>query len=172
MINCSSLIEFQSHTTDGLYAITDLQSTTNPYPVLWVMCNSRELSLETVITDTQLHLYQNYRSNKCTWKLLTHLPQDKMDAISQTTFSSAFSWMKMFENRLKFPKGTINNILALLQIMAWRRPGGKPLSEPMMGSLSTHICVTQPQWVKAHCILVIRLSFKWNIAAIKFYLSI
>ena len=34
---------------------------------------------------------------------------------------------------LKFvPKGPINNIPALLQIMAWRRPGDKPLSEPML----------------------------------------
>ena len=33
---------------------------------------------------------------------LTHWGWDKMDAISQTTFSSAFSWMKMFEFRLKF----------------------------------------------------------------------
>ena len=50
---------------------------------------------------------------------------------------------------LKFiPKGPINNIPALVQIMAWRRPGDKPLSEPMMDSLSTHICVTRPQWVK------------------------
>ena len=31
--------------------------------------------------------------------------------------------------------------------MAWRRPGDKPLSEPMMVSLPMHICVTQPQWV-------------------------
>ena len=31
--------------------------------------------------------------------------------------------------------------------MAWRRPGDKPLSEPMMVSLPTHICVTWPQWV-------------------------
>ena len=43
------------------------------------------------------------------------------------------------------PKGPINNILALVQIMAWRRPGDKPLSEPMLVSLPTHICVTQPQ---------------------------
>ena len=49
---------------------------------------------------------------------------------------------------LKFvPKGPINNIPALVQIMAWRRPGDKPLSEPMMVSLMTHICVTWPQWV-------------------------
>ena len=33
---------------------------------------------------------------------LTHWGRDKMDAISQTTFSSAFSWMKMFEFQLKF----------------------------------------------------------------------
>ena len=31
--------------------------------------------------------------------------------------------------------------------MAWRRPGDKPLSEPMMVRLLTHICVTRPQWV-------------------------
>ena len=33
---------------------------------------------------------------------LTHRGRDKMDAILLTTFSSAFSWMKMFELRLKF----------------------------------------------------------------------
>ena len=50
---------------------------------------------------------------------------------------------------LKFvPKGPINNITALFQIIAWRRPGDKPLSEPVMVSLLTHICVTRPQWVK------------------------
>ena len=49
---------------------------------------------------------------------------------------------------LKFvPKGPINNIPALVQIMAWRRPGDKPLSEPVMVRLLTHICVTRPQWV-------------------------
>ena len=36
-----------------------------------------------------------------------------------------------------FPKGPINNIPALVQIMAWRRVGDKPLSEPML---------TQIQW--------------------------
>ena len=37
------------------------------------------------------------------------------------------------------PKGLINNIPALVQIMAWHRPGDKPLSEPMMVNLLTHI---------------------------------
>ena len=49
---------------------------------------------------------------------------------------------------LKFiPKCPINNNPALVLIMAWRRSGDKPLSEPMMVSLLTHICVTRPQWV-------------------------
>ena len=47
---------------------------------------------------------------------------------------------------LKFvPKGPINSIPALVQMMAWRRPGDKPLSEPMMVRLPTHICVTRLQ---------------------------
>ena len=51
---------------------------------------------------------------------------------------------------LKFvPKGPINNIPALVQIMAWRRPGDKPLSEPMMVSLSMHICVARSHWVNS-----------------------
>ena len=51
---------------------------------------------------------------------------------------------------LKFiPKGPIDNIPALVQIMAWRRSGDKPLSEPMVVRLPTHICVTRPQWVNS-----------------------
>ena len=34
--------------------------------------------------------------------ILTHWGQERMAAISQTTFSSAFSWMKIYEFRLKF----------------------------------------------------------------------
>ena len=49
---------------------------------------------------------------------------------------------------LKFvPKGPINNIPALVQIIAWRRPGNKPLPEPMMVHIPMHICITRPQWV-------------------------
>ena len=36
---------------------------------------------------------------------LTHWGRDKMDPITQTTFSRAFSWMNMFEFRLKFHWG-------------------------------------------------------------------
>ena len=47
-------------------------------------------------------------------------------------------WISI-ETSLNFvPKGPINNIPSLVQIMAWRRPGDKPISEPMMDSLLTH----------------------------------
>ena len=68
---------------------------------------------------------------------LTHWDHDKMATIVQTTFSNAFHWMKnvwtSINISLKFvPKGLINNIPALVQIMAWRRPGDKPVYEAMM----------------------------------------
>ena len=44
------------------------------------------------------------------------------------------------------PRGYINSISALIQIMAFRRPGDKPLLEPMMVSLLTHISVTRTQF--------------------------
>ena len=56
---------------------------------------------------------------------------------------------------LKFvPAYPINTIPALVQIMAWRRSGDKPLSEPMMVNLLSHICVTRPQWVKSWFLFV------------------
>ena len=49
---------------------------------------------------------------------------------------------------LKFvSKGPINNIPALVQIMAWRRPGDKPSSKAMMVSLLMNIWVIRRQWV-------------------------
>ena len=55
--------------------------------------------------------------------------------------------------------GQISNIPALVQIMAWRRWGDKPLSEPMMVNFPTHMCVTRPQWVTF--IRIIHLILPW-----------
>ena len=60
-----------------------------------------------------------------------------MAAIFQTTFSNGFLLMKCMNFDCNFIevcsyRGPINNIPALVQIMAWCRPGDKPLSEPMM----------------------------------------
>ena len=70
------------------------------------------------------------------------------DDILKCIFLNEKIWI-VIKISLKFiHRGPIDNIPALVHIMAWRRPGDKPLSEPMMVSLLTHICVTWPQWVK------------------------
>ena len=69
------------------------------------------------------------------------------DAIFKCIFLYEDVWIPIWISLKFVPKGPINNIPALVQIMAWRRPGDKPLSEPMMVRLPTHICVTRPQWV-------------------------
>ena len=70
------------------------------------------------------------------------------DDIFKYIFLNENVWISI-KISLKFvSKGPIDDIPALVQIMAWRRPGDKPLSEPMMVSLPTHFCVTRPQWVK------------------------
>ena len=57
------------------------------------------------------------------------------DDIFKCIFLNKNLWISL-KISLKFvPKVPINNILALVQIMVWHRPGDKPLSEPMMVSL-------------------------------------
>ena len=78
-----------------------------------------------------------------------------------------FKWIFLNENAwipikisLKFvPQGPINNIPALVQIMAWRWPGDKPLCEPVVVSFLTHICVTRLQWVKCPGMTVLWYKF-------------
>ena len=79
---------------------------------------------------------------------LTHWDRDKMSALSQTTLSNAFSWMQMLEFRLKCHL----NLFIRVQLTIFqhcRLAGAKPLSEPMVVRLPTHICVTRPQWINA-----------------------
>ena len=74
-----------------------------------------------------------------------HFPDDVFNCV----FLNENVWISN-KISLKFvPKGQINHFPALVQIMAWRRTGYKPLSEPMMVILLTHVCVTLPQWVNS-----------------------
>ena len=60
------------------------------------------------------------------------------------TFSNFLERKCMISLKSVF-EGPINNIPASVQIMAWRRPGDKQLSEPMIVRLPTHMRVTRPQ---------------------------
>ena len=79
------------------------------------------------------------------------------DDVFKCIFINGSVWIS-FKISLKFvPMVPINNIPALVQILAWRRSGDKPLSEPMMVSLLMHIWVTRSQWVKLiSCFYIIR----------------
>ena len=66
---------------------------------------------------------------------LTRLPLDKMATISLTTFSCAFSWMKVLyfdSNCTEVCSQGSSSKQALVHVMAWHRTGDKALSEPML----------------------------------------
>ena len=69
------------------------------------------------------------------------------DNIWRCIFLNENVWISIVISQKFVPKGLINNIPALIQIMAWCRPGNKSLFEPLMVTLLTHLCVTLPQWV-------------------------
>ena len=85
-----------------------------------------------------------------TLRLRGNLCHFKAD-IFKCIFLNENIWISL-QIALKFvPKVRIDKIPALVQIMAWRWPGDKPLSEPMVVSLLMHICITQLQIVKTFC---------------------
>ena len=49
-----------------------------------------------------------------------------MDDIFKCIFLNENAWISIKISLKIVPKGPINNIPALVQIMAWRRPGDKP----------------------------------------------
>ena len=59
------------------------------------------------------------------------------DGIFEWIFLYGIVWISITISLKFVPKCSINNIPASVLIMAWRRPGDKPLSEPMMVSLLT-----------------------------------
>ena len=97
---------------------------------------------------------------------LTHWGQDKMADIFLTTFIfkciflNENVWISLKISLKLVPNGPISNIPALVQIMAWLLLGDKPLSEPMMFSLLTHICVTRPQWVNFMSIYIYKYGWR------------
>ena len=105
---------------------------TNPYCIRHFLSQSFGMK-HTYILETAVNTLRPRQNGR-------HFPDDIFKCIFFNENASISIKIKKF-----VPKGSISNIPALVQIMAWRRPGDKPLSEPMMVSLLTHICVTRPQ---------------------------
>ena len=111
----------------------------------WIPCNFLQAPLSEGYCSSQ-------RLAISLWCFNTLRPRQNerhfADDIFKCIFLNENVWIPIKISMKFVPKGPINNIPALVQIMAWGRPGDKPLSELMMVNLTTHICVTRPQWVK------------------------
>ena len=73
-----------------------------------------------------------------------HLPEDIIKCVymNEKLYISIHISLKFVH------KGPIDNIPALVQIMAWRRPGDKPLSEPMLTQITYAYMWHLGRWVK------------------------
>ena len=86
---------------------------------------------------------------------LTHWGRDNMAAIFRMSFWNGFSWMKIYEFRLKFHWSLFLGVqLTIFQHWFRTSDNGSALTRQQIiiwtndVRLSMHICITQPQWVK------------------------
>ena len=78
-----------------------------------------------VVWEVISHMHMHKHMVSLPLFLLTHLPWTKAAILEDDIFSSVF----LNEISLKFvPRSPIDNKAALVQVMAWRRTGDKPLS--------------------------------------------
>ena len=73
-------------------------------------------------------------------------------------------WISLMISLKSVPEAPSNNIPTLVQIMVWCRPSDKPVSEPIVVILLTHICVTRLQWVNivSPAVWYIKPTWYWN----------
>ena len=119
--------------------------------------------------DKKLHLgyYKPSVTKSGPGSTLTHGGRDKMDAISRTTFSSAFCRTKMFEFRLHFHWSLFLRVqLTIFQHWCRYWLGAEQATSHYLNqwwpSSTTHICVTRPQWVKARISNYFHIK-SWNV---------
>ena len=104
--------------------------------------------MSTLILSKSPTFLSNYKVNSLLFNTLRLRQNGRhfLDNIFKCIFLNENVWISITISLMFVRKGPINNITAMIQIMAWRWPGDKPLSETMMVSLLTHICVTRFQW--------------------------
>ena len=121
-------------------------------------------------SDSNLRAYTQWQTGVTQGAVSCHLVSFTLMPIQNGRHFADYTFKHVFLNEnvrisikllLKFvPKGTINNMSALVQIMAWRPTGDKPLSEPMMDAISQTTLSNKFSWMK---MLEFRLNFHWSL---------
>ena len=114
------------------------------------------LDLQSTYSVVTRRLLSKYQFNKYCHEHVINIfrPRQNWRHFTDDIFKYENVWIPIWISLKFVPEGQINNIPALVEIMGWRRLGDKPLSEPMVISLPTHICVTRPQWIKIRIMCV------------------
>ena len=112
--------------------------------LLWISMISNSIGWSEDINEDGRRDLRNYRNTPSVNTLRPrpngcHFPDD----ISKCIFLNENLWISITISPNFVPKAPIDNIPSLVQIIAWRWSGDKPLSEPIMVRLPTHICVTR-----------------------------
>ena len=143
-----SSVKFQGYTAlkivefDPNWAFPDCNSSLNS-PMAMKCCTKLETAKERCPIVFQGHPSNFKVTRDKTSPILTQIGHFRTIGLVAAFKSLRFALLKLI--LLKFiPQGSINNIPALVQIMAWYWPGDKPLTETMMFSLLMHICIIQP----------------------------
>ena len=131
-------------------ALIDINETTSLIKSVFGTPNNRKLSM---ISSDRSCVWLSIITSYVSVNMINTLrPRQNGRHFAYGTFKRIFlneNGRLSIEISLKLvPKDPINNIPALIQIMTWRWPGDKPLSEPIMVRLLMHICITRPEWVK------------------------
>ena len=111
----------------------------------------------TASTDVPAHDVGRQSTATMLTTKLTHLPLDKMATIFLISNKISLKY---------FPWGLIDNRSALVQIMAWCRPGAEPLFETILTQFTdalSHICDTRGRWVNS---VLLRLCHWGHFASI------
>ena len=106
---------------------------------------SHDISLWSILSlgnrSINVEMIYKLRVFDINWYSVMSAPCWPHEPCYQGTFSNFLEWKCMISLKSVF-EGPINNIPASVQIMAWRWPGDKQLSEPMVVRLPTHICAS------------------------------
>ena len=111
-----------------------------------------------------------------TWLLNSLRPrQDRRhfaDDVFKCNFVNENVWITITISLKFVPKGPINNIPALVQIMAWRRTGDKPLSEQMRTQFNdaymrhlASMCLTL--FLCGHFEMILAKGSKWLVSCVR-----